>query len=211
MMRGLVTMEGYQLSDGAERKLGLRERKKIKTRATIRMTAMRLFREQGYQATTVEQIAEAAEISPSTFFRYYASKESVVTEDDYDPVLIEAYREQPLGIPPMQALRNALREGFSCITQEDKDGMWERISLNYSVPELRGAALQQVIGTAETISIETALRYGKSASDLKTRTFAAAVVGVVIAAQMHYIEHPEREFVDIVDEALALMETGFPL
>ncbi|MNC32500.1 HTH-type transcriptional repressor Bm3R1 [compost metagenome] len=199
------------MSDGAERKLGLRERKKIKTRATIRMTAMRLFREQGYQATTVEQIAEASEISPSTFFRYYASKESVVTEDDYDPMLIEAYRAQPLGIPPIQALRNALRDGFSRISEDDREGMWERISLNYSVPELRGAALTQVIGTAETISIETARRYGKNASDLKTRAFASAVVGVVIAAQLHYIEHPEREFVDIVDEALALMDEGFPL
>ncbi|MDF2938118.1 MAG: TetR family transcriptional regulator [Paenibacillaceae bacterium] len=199
------------MSDGAERKLGLRERKKIKTRATIRMTAMRLFREQGYQATTVEQIAEASEISPSTFFRYYASKESVVTEDDYDPMLIEAYRAQPLGIPPIQALRNALRDGFSRISQDDREGMWERISLNYSVPELRGAALTQVISTAETISLETALRNGKSAPDLKTRAFASAVVGVVIAAQMHYIDHPEREFVDIVDEALALMDEGFPL
>jgi AcrR family transcriptional regulator len=204
-------MEGFQLSDGAERKLGLRERKKMKTRATIRKMAMQLFREQGYQATTVEQIAEASEVSPSTFFRYFASKEAVVTEDDYDPLLIEAYRVQPLDIAPIQALRNALREGFSHISQDDREGMWGRISLTYSVPELRGAALQQVMGTSETISIETARRYGKNASDLKTRTFAAAVVGVVIAAQMHYIEHPEREFVDIVDEALALMDNGFPL
>lgn len=199
------------MSDGAERKLGLRERKKIKTRATIRNTAMRLFREQGYQATTVEQIAEASEISPSTFFRYYASKESVVTEDDYDPMLIEAYRAQPLEMPPIQALRKALREGFEHISKDDREGMWERISLSYSVPELRGASLQQVIGTVETISTETALRYGTSAAALQTRTFAAAVVGVIISAQMYYIEHPELEFVDIVDEALVLMDEGFPL
>lgn len=199
------------VSDEAGRKLGLRERKKIKTRAIIRITAMRLFREQGYQETTVEQIAEAAEISPSTFFRYFASKESVVLEDEYDPLLIEAYRSQPSELPPILALRKALREGFGQVSKEDQEDMWNRISLSYSIPELRGAALLQVMDTAETISAETAQRYGKSGDGLRTRAFAAAVVGVVIAAQMHYIGHPERQFVDIVDEALALMDEGFPL
>jgi AcrR family transcriptional regulator len=54
--------------------LGLRERKKAKTRATIRTEAFRLFRQQGFQATTVEQVAAAAEVSPATFFRYFPTK-----------------------------------------------------------------------------------------------------------------------------------------
>ncbi|HZC12209.1 MAG TPA: TetR family transcriptional regulator, partial [Mycobacterium sp.] len=57
---------------------GLRERKKIRTRETIRREAFRLIQENGYAATTVEQIAEAAEVSPSTFFRYFPTKESVL-------------------------------------------------------------------------------------------------------------------------------------
>ena len=70
---------------------GLRERKKAKTRAAIQTQALRLIAEQGYEATTVEQIAEAAEISPSTFFRYFPTKEDVVVEDDYDPLLVVAF------------------------------------------------------------------------------------------------------------------------
>jgi AcrR family transcriptional regulator len=71
---------------------GLRERKKAKTRAAIQEQAMRLFRERGYEATTVEQIAEAAEVSPSTFFRYFPTKEAVVMYDVLDQILIEAFQ-----------------------------------------------------------------------------------------------------------------------
>src|SRR5580704_2257713 len=70
------------LDSGQARPDGLRERKKARTRASIREHALRLFREQGYHATTVEKIAEAAEISPSTFFRYFPTKEDLVLQDE---------------------------------------------------------------------------------------------------------------------------------
>src|ERR1700691_5606418 len=87
---------------------GLRERKKARTRASIRSEALRLFREQGYHATTVEQIAAAAEVSPSTFFRYFPTKEDVVLQDDMDTRMLQAFIRQPPELAPIAAVRAAM-------------------------------------------------------------------------------------------------------
>ena len=92
----------------ASKALGrLRERKKAKSRAVIQQQAMRLFTEKGYEATTAEQISEAAEVSPSTFFRYFPTKEDVVLYDSLDPILLEAIRTQPAELSPIKAIMAA--------------------------------------------------------------------------------------------------------
>src|ERR1700759_1478585 len=105
----------------ADQPTGLRERKKARTRATIREEALRLFREQGYYATTVEQIAAAAEVSPSTFFRYFPTKEDVVLQDDMEPLLAEAIKHQPPELGVVAAVRSSLR---TVIGDLDK-GQWD--------------------------------------------------------------------------------------
>src|SRR4030088_2765953 len=65
---------------------GLRERKKLKTKEAIQREALRLFQERGYDETTIEQIAAAADISPSTFFNYFPTKEDLIIFDRYDPI-----------------------------------------------------------------------------------------------------------------------------
>src|SRR6478735_2233854 len=76
-------------------KIGLRERKKIQTRQAIRRAAYRLFEEQGYDATPVDRIAEAADVSPSTVFRYFPTKEDIVLTDEYDPLIEATIRSRP--------------------------------------------------------------------------------------------------------------------
>src|SRR5215211_8796446 len=88
---------------------GLRERKKARTRAEIQRQALRLFRERGYEATTVSQIAEASEVSESTFFRYFPTKEDVVLWDEFDPPIFEAFGTQPAELGLIRALRYAIR------------------------------------------------------------------------------------------------------
>jgi AcrR family transcriptional regulator len=93
-------------------KPGLRERKKARTRAAIQEHALRLFRDRGYEATTVDEIAEAAEVSPSTFFRYFPTKEDVVLYDALDPIFFEVFAAQPSQLSTIGAFRAATREVF---------------------------------------------------------------------------------------------------
>src|ERR1700741_5306881 len=98
--------------------LGLRERKKIKTRQAIRREAFRLIEENGYAATTVEQIADAADVSPSTFFRYFPSKESLLLADDLDPLVMAAFDAQPPELSPSQAIRRAYETTMDGLSPE---------------------------------------------------------------------------------------------
>ena len=122
---------------------GLRERKKARTRASIREHALRLFREQTYQGTTVEQIAAAAEVSPSTFFRYFPTKEDIVLQDDMDTRMIEALERQPTSLGPLSAVRAAIREVFTSYTQADLDLLGETTALTMTVPEVRARAMDE--------------------------------------------------------------------
>jgi len=132
-------------------KPGLRERKKQKTRSAIQREAMRLFQEQGYDATTVEQIAEAAEISQSTFFRYFPTKEDVVLLDDYDPIIARLVAARPAGEPVATAIREAMLEAMGAVFAEDEKLVRDRIEFMLSVPAIRGRMFEQSSATQEML------------------------------------------------------------
>ncbi len=190
---------------------GLRERKKAKTRATIQHEALRLFRQQGYEATTVEQIAEVVEISPSTFFRYFRAKEDLVLTDDYDPLILEALRAQPDALGPVQAVRGALRAVFGGLGQEELADIRGRAELALAVPELRAGMLDQSAQIVRQVTDLAAERAGLPADGFAVYTVAGAILGVVMAAEMYWVEHPESHLVRLLDDALAHLEAGLPL
>jgi AcrR family transcriptional regulator len=190
---------------------GLRERKKAKSRAVIQQQAMRLFTEKGYEATTVEQISEAAEVSPSTFFRYFPTKEDVVLYDSLDPVLIEAMRTQPAELSPIKAMRATFRVIFSQLPREDQQMMWQRGLLIRSTPELRSRMLDDLSKTVETIAEMVAGRVGLPAEDFRVRTFSGAVIGVTMAAWLTSADIRPEEAFQLIDDALAFLEAGLPL
>ena len=74
---------------------GLRERNIAAAKYAIQSCALQLFTKQGYGITTVEQIAAAAEVSPSTFFRYFKTKDAVLLYGSIDVIIVEALSKQP--------------------------------------------------------------------------------------------------------------------
>ena len=165
------------------RPAGLRERKKARTRAAIREHALRLFREQGYSATTVEQIADAAEVSPATFFRYFPTKEDVVLQDDFDIITLAALEAQPPELGPIAAFR-AAAAARQMTPAEDMARFAETTQLTLAVPEIRARALDELRRTTDEIAAAIAGADRPRADDFAVRNMAGAIIGVIMAATM---------------------------
>ena len=191
--------------------IGLRERKKLKTKAAIQKEALRLFLEKGFDETTIEDIAEAVEISPSTFFNYFPSKEEVVFQDELDPLILAAFDAQPGDVNPIARLRNAMRNVFSQLTPEQVRVMRQRTQLLISTPELRGAMLSQFADLVDQISVLLASRTGRQPTDFAVRNMAGAVLGVLMSITVVLAQDPKADLVELADRALAHLEAGLPL
>lgn len=190
---------------------GLRERKKAKTRAAIKEEAFRLFREKGYTATTVEQIADAAEVSTTTFFRYFAAKEDLVLREEFDAAALEEFRDQLGGLGPVAALRAAVAAAHARMPAEEFELWREGTRLVLSVPELRARMLDKFFRTAQTFGQIMAERGGRDPDDFAVRTFAGALVGVMMTVMHTAAEQPESDMADLMDTALAHLESGLDL
>ena len=194
---------------------GLRERKKAKTRAAIREQALRLIREQGYEATTVEQIADAAEVSPSTFFRYFPTKEDVVLQDDMELLATAAFAEQPPELSPVAAFRAAAQATFASLGDDGLATLAETARLTFAVPEVRARAMDDLARTIGVIAEAAARRYGRDPDDFAVRNIAGAMVGVIIAATMPWSDWADVEsapdLLERIDAALAHLDAGLPL
>jgi len=191
--------------------IGLRERKKLRTRALIQKEALRLFLEKGFEATTIEEIAEAAEISPSTFFNYFPTKEEVVFQDELDPLILAAFNAQPEGTHPIRALRDSMKTVFGQLTAEQDNVMRQRISLMSSTPALRSAMLTQFADLVDQIAELMAGRVGREPTDFAIRNLAGALLGVIMSALLIAASDPKADMIDVADRAMAHLEAGLPL
>jgi AcrR family transcriptional regulator len=196
------------MTSSSASKGGLRERKKAKTKAAIQLHAVRLFREQGYAATTVEQVAEAAEVSPSTVFRYFATKEDLVLTDDYDPLIFAAFTAQPPELNLIQAWRHALAEAIERMTEDDVETQLDRGRLLMSVPELWGATLHSTQNTLEIMMNLSAERVSTSPDDPGLRTTVGAIFGVLLISALDWVKSESTEIMSTLDEALARLDEG---
>ena len=188
--------------------LGLRERKKLKTRESIQREAMRLFQKHGYEETTIEDIAEAAEISPSTFFNYFPSKEDVVLYDAYDPILASILLDRPADEPLSVSLRFALAP-MGDLFERDREMLLARAKLWMEVPALQ-ARLWSELQKAQTLMCElVAQRSGRKADDFEIRVVVMVIVGAAWEAMLEWVKQGgPGNFIGLVNRALDVVDAG---
>ena len=189
-----------------EPELGLRDRKKIRTRDTIRSEALRLIKANGYANTTIEQIAMAADIAPSTFFRYFPTKESVLIANDLDQVTIDALAGLPADMEPLKAFRRSLEITLAAVTAAEWRFERARLRLVLSEPELKAAQLDEYRRTIARLAESEAQRTGRDPNDLEVRVFVGALSGGLMTALDGHLS----ELTDRMQRTLDLLERGMP-
>ncbi|MEW9547595.1 TetR family transcriptional regulator [Nonomuraea sp. NPDC050783] len=150
--------------------VGLRERKKEKTRLAILDAALDLFLEQGYESTTVEQIAGAVDISPRTFFRYFTSKDHLVLwfHDHGEETMLETLASRPPDEPPFTALMHALRAVLADVREGTPQEHARFLKLRRILdenPRLIGQSVARGTATERRLAEVVAARRGASADD----------------------------------------------
>ncbi|MGY5126800.1 TetR/AcrR family transcriptional regulator [Streptomyces nigrescens] len=193
-------------------KIGLRERKKIQTRQAIRRAAYRLFEEQGYDATPIDQIAEAADVSPSTVFRYFPTKEDIVLTDEYDAVLETGLRARPADEPMVESMRRVTVEALREIAAADRGELVQRIRLIREVPAIRGRTAENTARDAALISAVLAERTGRPADDLELRVISAAILAALQEAMLNWVEGGQSaELEALINQTMDVLARGLTL
>jgi AcrR family transcriptional regulator len=192
--------------------MGLRERKKEQTRRAIEDAAFRLFAERGFQATTVADIADAADVAPRTFFAYFPSKEDVLFAD-FDATA-EALAERLRGRPPGESTFDALRDWITGLlpdleADEDREALRHRLCSEY---ESIAAHERHLMARFEAIIAESvAVDLGDQPTDVRPRMIAAAAIAALMAMRPDdpgAEELPARQKLQRLDEALEFLRGG---
>lgn len=172
-----------------------------RTRARLQSVALDLFVRQGFEETTVEQIAAAAGVSHMTFFRYFPTKESVAVEDPYDPLLAEAVAAQPASLPAFERVRRGTRAAMASAPPSVDLETAARIGLMSLTPALRARAWENTNETQRVI-VEALVATGSPREDALVAT--GACVGAVMSALLDWgaQEDPHSSLGECVVDAL---------
>jgi AcrR family transcriptional regulator len=160
---------------------GRREQKREETRRRLTREGQRLFAEQGFDGTSVDEIAAAAGVSRRTFFHYFDSKEDVVLSrhDDFERALMEAIRTAPREAPLLRVAEQAVIATLAAFDHDEFE-LLER--LKRDTPALRARDHGKYERLERAIAGALAERAGASPDDLRTRLDAMVVAGMLRVA-----------------------------
>ena len=212
--QGVRVDAGIDLAGEAEDVPGLRERKKAMTRLALEDAALELFATKGFDHTTVDEIADACNVSRRTFFRYFASKEDIFSgdKDDHDAQMFELIAARPADEPALVSLRVAVL-AMAADLATDRSRLVAKAQIINETPSLRSAGLDHEQRTIDDI-VEALARRSSGPVDeddvFRLRLVTQAAVGALRAAINRWVDTgAKEELVDVAVEALDLLAAGF--
>lgn len=184
----------------------LRDRKRVRARRDLQRAAVTLVERDGYQATTIEDICAAAEVSKSSFFRYFGSKEAVFRADLIEEATRAVWSEpRARSLDDLCELICATYQGLS---EDDYDLERRRIMILQSVPELRPSLSDEALRPFPLIVGYVAAMLGQPAGSIHVRTMAGAVFGIISGPYLPVGGDPV-ELPATIDEAVAEIRGAF--
>jgi len=178
-----------------------------RTHAALLRAALELFEERGYEATTAAAIAARAGVTEMTFFRHFASKDAVLVDDPYDPLIADAVARQAVALPPLAAAIAGVREAWEAVPAPAAIEVRDRLRVVSRTPSLRGALARNSAGTADAIA-EALQSRGASADE--SRIAAAAMIGALNAALLQWADGDDAELGSAIGASLRVLEGGRP-
>lgn len=173
------------------------------TRQRLQDEAIRLFSERGFDGVTVDEVAAAAGVSHMTFFRHFPTKESVVLDDPYDPILGEAVARQDPDLPGLERIRRGVLDAWKTVDEPGDAMTRQKIELAASHPSLRARVWENNRRTEEVLI--TALT--KTGTPRFEATIAAgAVMGALTAALFDWAERRDDTLGGMVTNAMELLD-----
>lgn len=189
----------------------LRDRKKRRTRRTIEQAALDLFEEHGFDGTTIEMIAAAADIAPRTFFHYFPSKEDVVLSDYSTRLdrIVEALAESRVGEEPWRALRAAFLS-VAADYETERGELLRRFRIIEATPSVaaRNLQIQATWEDAVTEAVASWLELD-AARDLRPRLIAGSVLAAIRASLRRWLtDNGHSRLPDHISHCFDLLEVG---
>jgi AcrR family transcriptional regulator len=181
--------------------ISLRQRKRARTRAALIAAALELFERQGFEATTIDEIAAAADVSPRTFFRYFATKEEVALGDDLGHEIIGLIAARPAEEPTLESVRRVIGDGLGLISEDDREALLARLRIVYRTPSLRARRWEFQLEMGRIVGAILAERRGLPPDDLGSRVTATAAFTTIEVAMDRWQQHDGREDLGAVLDA----------
>jgi AcrR family transcriptional regulator len=193
---------------GTEVPRRLRERKKAATQALLRASALRLFKERGFGAVSVDAIAADANVSRSTFFRYFGSKEAVLFNDldESGDLFLTELRARPLAETPWQAFEEAL-VATSVRSRQTPDEQLVVNELLYNDPALSGRRMQEQERWGDLLAHVFATRAGRSDPESEDRLAAATCMAIAEELSRMWRADPDSDPADLIRKSFAVIRT----